>query len=252
MQGCDDCHGSAGTIHAGTTVESIVQNHTTLACQVCHIPAFARQTSTKTEWYWERAGQVIDPVPVDPVTGRPTFDRKKGDFVWALNVRPELRFFNGTWEKAIIGVNDRFAVGEGTPENPVVLAEPVGDWTDPDAMIYPFKKMIGNQPADVVNGRILVPHLFGAAGGANAFWGNWDWDAALLDAAAITGQPYTSGDFGFVYTEMFLTVNHEVAPKEMAFGYENACADCHGGDQIDWAALDWPGDPIDVRVRPPQ
>ena len=92
---------------------------------------------------------------------------------------------------------------------------------------------------------MIVPHLFGTAGGANPYWGTWDWDLALLDAAAITGQPYTSGDFGFVSTEMYLTVNHEIAPKEEAYGYENDCGDCHFDDKIDWAALGWDADPVE-------
>ena len=129
----------------------------------------------------------------------------------------------------------------------VVLGAPVGDCNDPDDMIYPFKKMIGNQPADVVNRRILVPHLFGTAGGANPFWGNWDWDGALLDAAAITGQPYVAGDFGFVETAMYLAVNHEIAPQEEAFGFGGAaaCGDCHFDAGIDWSELGYTGDPAD-------
>jgi octaheme c-type cytochrome (tetrathionate reductase family) len=251
MRDCVDCHGTAANIHVGSTVENIVNFHDTLACQVCHVPMIARETSTKTEWYWDTAGEVRDSIPPDANDPtRPSFDRKKGDFVWEFNVRPSLRFFNGTWEKMIINLNDTYAVGEGTRENPVVLGAPVGDHTDPEAMIYPFKKMIGNQPADVVNRRILVPHLFGTAGGPNPFWGNWDWDLALLDAAAITGQPYQAGDFGFVETEMYLSVNHEVAPSEMAYGYDNGCTDCHFADQIEWTALGWTGDPADGGVRP--
>jgi len=46
----------------------------------------------------------------------------------------------------------------------MALTEPMGDYTDLNAMIYPFKKMIGNQDADVVNNRIMVPHLFGWTG----------------------------------------------------------------------------------------
>ncbi len=237
MKQCDDCHGDRANIHVGSTVETIITLHTTLACQSCHIPTFARDTSTKVEWYWADAGQVVDPVPVDPVTGRPTYDRKKGTFVWANNVRPTLRYFNGKYEKFLVGANDVYT------SLPAVLAEPVGDHTDPDAMIYPFKKMIGNQPADANNQTVLVPHLFGGAGGPNAFWGNWDWNLALQDAANITGQPYT-GDYEFIDTVMYLSVNHEVAPKEQAYGMNGACGDCHSGDQIDWTELGWTDDPI--------
>ena len=134
-------------------------------------------------------------------------------------------------------------------DEPAVLAEPLGDCNDPNSKIYTFKKMIGNQPADVVNKRILVPHLFGTAGGPNPFWGTWDWDLALLDASVITQQPYQSGDYGFVSTEMYLSVNHEVAPKEQAYGF-NGCEDCHSGNQIDWAELGYTGDPVEGGTCP--
>ncbi|MCP4300749.1 MAG: tetrathionate reductase family octaheme c-type cytochrome [Gammaproteobacteria bacterium] len=237
MKQCDDCHGDRFNIHIGTTVENIVGIHETLACQVCHIPTFARNTSTKVEWYWEDAGQDIDPIPVDPATGRPTYDKKKGTFVWANDVRPTLRYFNGKYEKFLINENDQYTA------LPAVLANPVGDHTDPNAMIYPFKKMIGNQPADANNNTILVPHLFGTIGGPNPYWGKYDWNLALQDGAAVTGQTYT-GAYEFVDTEMYLSVNHEVAPKEQAYGMDGACGDCHTGDQIDWAGLGWSGDPI--------
>jgi len=237
MKQCDDCHGDRFNIHVGTTAEFVVSSHETLACQVCHIPTFARKTSTKVKWYWADAGQTIDPIPVDPATNRPTYDKMKGTFVWANDVRPTLRYFNGKYEKFLIGDNDVFT------SLPAVLANPVGEYTDPDAMIYPFKKMIGNQPADANTDKILVPHLFGGAGGPNAYWGKYDWNLALQDGSDVTGQGYT-GEFTFVDTEMYLSVNHEVAPKEMAHGMDGDCSDCHFSDQIDWGALSWSGDPI--------
>jgi octaheme c-type cytochrome (tetrathionate reductase family) len=248
MKGCGDCHGDRDNIHAGLSVDIVMSgsNHDRLACQVCHIPLIARETSTKVEWYWERAGTLPTPADTDPVTGRPLWDNMKGDFVWANDVRPTLRYFNGMWNKAIVNANDTYT------SEPAVLGEPLGNYTEPNAMIYPFKKMIGNQPADVVNQRVLVPHLFGLAGGPNPFWGTWDWDLALLDASAITGQPYESGDYGFVSTEMYLSVNHEVAPAEMAYGMNNDCGDCHFDNKIDWAGLGWTGDPAEggARVAP--
>jgi octaheme c-type cytochrome (tetrathionate reductase family) len=247
MKQCDECHLSLANQHAGKSVEIITSSHTTLACQVCHIPAIARHTSTKVEWRWEDAGPPEpDPVPVD--NNRPPrkeWNIKKGSFKWANDVRPELRYFNGKWNKMIVGTGQPVDTDTYDPNDlPVVLGEPLGDWDDGVSKIYPFKKMIGNQVADVVNNRIMVPHLFGTAGGDNPYWGNWDWDKALLDAAAITGQPYESGNFGFVDTVMYLTVNHEVAPKEMAYGFGGDCKDCHFDGQIDWQALSYPiGDP---------
>jgi len=241
LKTCEGCHGDANSRHAGTTVETIISSHTTLACQVCHIPTFARGTPTKTEWYWEDAGDVARGVEYDPSfdygdEGVPVYDPKKGSFVWESNVRPTLRYFDGKWNRFIINANDTFT------ETPVVLGEPTADYNTVGAKIYPFKKMIGNQPADANNNTVLVPHLFGTKGGPNPYWGNWDWDLALQDGALYTNQIY-SGEFQFVDTVMYLTVNHEVAPKEQAYGMDNACDDCHGGGQIDWTELGWTDEP---------
>ena len=253
MLQCTDCHEDLNSQHAGTSVDIVFQNnnHQRLACQVCHIPTFAREQSTKTEWYWEDAGQTIaeEDIPRDPVTNRAMYDKKKGSFVWETNVRPTLLFHDGTWNKMVIHDADTYT-HDPDPSNPVVLGAPAADYTDDDAMIYPFKKMIGNQIADVVNKRIMVPHLFGPAGGPNPYWGKFDWDLALIDGANYTGQPYTSGNSGFVDTVMYLTVNHEVAPKEDAWGMNGDCGDCHLGGQIDWVGLGYDKDPADGGTRP--
>ena len=188
---------------------------------VCHIPAIARKVATTIEWYWSEAGKNVDPIPVDPVSGRPTYDKKKGEFVWGLNVRPTLRYSNGKWKRMVVGVSDHY------DEEPISMAEPLGDYYDPDAMIYPFKLMIGNQPVDPNTHTVLVPHLFGLAGGPNPYWGKWDWNAALIDGAARTGQNY-SGTHIFGATEMLLSVNHEVAPAEQALGRGGIHGGCPG------------------------
>jgi len=245
MKQCADCHGDRASIHTGTTVQDTVSIHPRLACQACHVPAIARKLPTKMEWYWEDAGQDIDPIPVDPITGKPTYDKKKGTFVWGLNVRPELRFHNGKTQKIIMNVNDQYV------STPVVMSAPAADYTDPSAMIYPFKKMIGNQVADANNNTMLVPHLFGLKGGPNPYWAKYDWDLALQDGAVYTGQTY-SGAYEFVPTEMYLQVNHEVAPKEMALGFGGGqgCSDCHNPGQVDWNALGWTDNPVNGGVQP--
>jgi len=250
MRQCQDCHGNRNSVHAGTSVAMTFsdEKHTRLACQVCHIPAIARKISTKTEWYWSDAGQNVDPIPVDPDTGRPTYDKKKGTFVWKNNVRPVLRYSNGTWDRMVIGVNDTY------DEEPISLGAPRGDYTDPGAMIYPFKLMVGNQPVDPNTSTVLVPHLFGLAGGPNPYWGKYNWTAALQDGANYTGQDF-SGTHIFGATEMLLSVNHEIAPAEQALGLGGinggGCVDCHGTEFIDWDELGWTDDPFRGGERDP-
>jgi len=63
MKDCTDCHGSTASIHVGTSVERVLQSqaHDRLACQVCHIPAFAREVATYVDWKWSLAGQDTRP-----------------------------------------------------------------------------------------------------------------------------------------------------------------------------------------------
>jgi octaheme c-type cytochrome (tetrathionate reductase family) len=239
MKQCSDCHGGRDGIHSGTSVEPLFAEgyHDRLACQVCHIPAIARKISTKVEWYWSDAGQNIDPIPVDPDTGRPTYDKKKGTFVWKNDVRPTLRYANGMWNRMVVLANDKY------DQEPISLGNPVGSYEDPNAMIYPFKLMIGNQPVDPVTKTVLVPHLFGKASGPNPYWGNYNWTDALIDGAAYTGQDF-SGEHKFGDTTMLLSVNHEIAPAENALGMGSNCGDCHSNDVIDWEALGWSDNPM--------
>jgi octaheme c-type cytochrome (tetrathionate reductase family) len=229
---CADCHG-ATNVHN----QQVLNLHLdAVACQACHIPSFSRQKPTVMEWYWDEAGQDIDPIPTDEF-GMPTYNKMKGRFVWDKDVRPTLLWFNGTYRRLLVGTDDQYAT------TPVVLAEPVGDFNDLTAKLYPFKKLIGKQPADAVNHTMLVPHLFGTAGGANPYWATYDWGPALEEGAAAAGQTY-SGQYEWVDTVMYLRVNHEVAPKEMALD----CEDCHAGG-IDFEALGYERDPWEVEVR---
>jgi len=253
MQQCTDCHGSQEVVHRGTPVEHTLffdDWHQRLDCQTCHLPKFAQAVSTKTEWYWSDAGQNISPIPVDPDTGRAAYDKKKGTFNWEFNVRPVLRWYNGHWERKVVGVDDTY------DEVPIPLATPLGDRSDPDAMIRPFKLMVGDQVVDPVNKTIMVPHLFGTRTGPNPYWGKFDWKLAVEDGALYTGQPF-SGEIDFVETTMFLTVNHEIAPAEDALGYGgivDGCMDCHdpGNEDVDWEERGWTGDPLRGGTHAPE
>jgi len=248
MKDCADCHGAATSIHIGTSVESLVRSHDRLACQTCHIPAIARKVATYTDWKWSLAGLDARPadcaaeptgVAADGTTQRVTYAKIKGCFTWGTNVRPTLRFYDGKWNRMIVGFNDKYT------KLPVDLGSPSATYKDATAKIYPFKLMTGNQVADKVNKTMSVPHLYGTAAGPNAYWSKFNWAGSLTDAAAYlpaynAGAQVFSGQYEFVNTVMLLKVDHEVAPKEKAYG---KCADCHFSSQIDWPALGWTKDP---------
>jgi len=94
----------------------------------------------------------------------------------------------------------------------------------------------------------VIPHLDGAPAGPNAYWSKYDWLGSLADASAYlpaynAGSQSVVAAYGSVDTVMLLKVDHEIAPKEQAFGMDGDCADCHFSDQIDWPALGWTKDP---------
>jgi octaheme c-type cytochrome (tetrathionate reductase family) len=253
MKDCTDCHGSAASIHAGSSVERVLasQAHARLACQVCHIPAFAREVATYVDWKWSLAGQDSRPaacaagptgVAADGTTQRGTYSKMKGCFTWGTDVRPTLRYYDGKWNRMIVGVNNTYTT------TPVDLGSPSATYKDPAAKIYPFKKMTGNQVADTARKVMAIPHLYGTAAGPNAYWSKYDWLGSVADAsnylpAYNTGPQAIVAEYGFVDTVMLLKVDHEIAPKEQAFGMDGDCADCHFSDQIDWPALGWTKDP---------
>jgi hypothetical protein len=73
--------------------------------------------------------------------------------------------------------------------------------------------MIGNQPADANNRHRSGPAPVRHGRRPEPILGRkYDWNLALQDGAAVTGQPYT-GDFEFIDTVSYWAVNHEVAPS---------------------------------------
>jgi octaheme c-type cytochrome (tetrathionate reductase family) len=219
---CTRCHGASGMHTTNPPLDSLIEPHLDrVACESCHIPTFARGKPTLTAWYWDTAGRDVDPIPTDAL-GQPTYDKNLGTLAWAQDVKPEFRWFNGNWRRLIVGVDDTYMVA-GTAAEPVIMAEPMGAASDPNAKVHPFKKFVGRQPVDTVNRRLLVPHLFGSAAGPEAFWDKYDWDAALREGAAYTGVSY-SGSYGFVDTVTYLRISHQIPPKSKAL----LCGACHG------------------------
>lgn len=256
---CIDCHGRAP--HAS----ALQNNHARdVACQTCHIPAFARQKPTKMDWNWSTAGNRdrgtngIETSVVNSFTVT-SYDAMKGDFVWLDNVRPEYAWYNG--ETTRMTLADSFAAGAGTSTTRIHLGGPTASADDADAVIFPFKVMRGQQPVDVTNRIVSSPKLFGPGG----FWaaippaGSYDattvqnnWTSALTAGARYAGQigatetyvhvSAASGSprWDWAYTEMWLGINHEVAPATAALG----CSDCHfGAAGWDWSALGYTCDP---------
>jgi octaheme c-type cytochrome (tetrathionate reductase family) len=234
---CQTCHSAP---HAASAMGSRLDAHTAkVACQACHIPAFARGTTagtaryTKMWWDWTTAGNRLPDGKqrvVKDANGNTIYDSMKGTFEWRKNLIPDYRWFNG--EVTYVTLDTPVVAGTTLAINRLG-----GGLADPKARLYPVKRFTGKQYYDLNTGKLVVPHLFATSPTDNeAYWKTYDWDRAITTGQAAVGRTY-SGQRGIVDTEMFWIQNHMVAPKEAALG----CAECHSpGGRIDFAALGYP------------
>jgi len=228
---CADCHDNdQKPIHKNAKITAHLDH---VACETCHIPAFARKMPTKIYWDWSTAGMKENEKGAD---GLETYSKMKGDFKWASNVIPDYQWYSGSAAYYLPGdkLDDTSDV--------VLLNRLNGNLNDSKAKIYPFKVMEGRQIYDTENRYMIIPKLFGEGG----YWKTYDWNAASQLGMKEVDLDY-SGSFGFIETRMFWPINHMVAPKENAL----KCEDCHGpgANRLNWKALGYKGDPANYGGR---
>lgn len=227
---CTDCH------KAEPHKNAIYNKHAKkVACQTCHIPAFAKEMATKTSWDWSTAGKDMKDIPVVKIDGKDykLYDKMKGTMEWGKNVVPSYYWYNGTAERVLPG--DKI-----DPKGVVAINKPNGSRNDPKSKLMPFKMMKGMQPYDSVNNTLAVINTFGPPTSESAYWVKYDWDKAIAAGMKAADQPY-SGKYDFVSTTMVWQINHMVSPKDKSL----KCGDCHGEKgRLDWKALGYAGDPM--------
>jgi octaheme c-type cytochrome (tetrathionate reductase family) len=222
--GCTDCH--VKPAHADRRINTHLAS---VACQTCHIPAYARKLPTKTFWDWSKAG---DP---DREEDPHHYLKIKGEFVYDQDIVPEYMWFNRSVDRYLLGdVIDSTRVTD--------INRPRGDIHDPEAKIWPFKVHRALQPFDRKQNMLMPP----VTGGEGGYWKTFDWDQSMRLGAQASGVEY-SGAYGFAKTAMYWPLSHMVSPKPAAL----QCDDCHGErSRMDWAALGYDGDPIRTGGRP--
>ncbi len=234
-QMCIDCH-DGDPMPAAHTSGTQAMHLDKVACQTCHIPAYARGgRATKMTWDWTTAGEKNEDGSIKTLfdeNGDPTYDSRKGTFTWASNVIPEYVWFNGN--VTYVTLDDQVSA-----DQLVTINKMEGSYDDANARIFPVKRFTGRQPYDAGAGTMAIPNLFpNNAEDTDAYWKGWDWVNALTSGMEYVGRTFT-GPVGIVDTEMFWIQNHMVAPKEMAL----QCADCHSiTGQLSFAALGYPAD----------
>lgn len=206
---CESCHGAVPH-----KTDSKMNDHVDkVACQSCHIPEYARVNPTKMWWDWTKAGRKKDGKPYveKGEFGKPTYKSIKGEFRWAKNVTPEYYWYNGSFSNT--GIKD-----EIDPAGIVRVSHPIGEPSDPNARIHPFKLHRGKQPYDKINKQLVAPLLSGTDG----FWTTFDMNDAITRGNKALDVPY-SGEFDYVETTYAFPITHMVAPGEQALN----CTECH-------------------------
>ena len=165
---CVDCH-APEFVHDDDRISAHLE---TVACQTCHIPEGALRDPTKMEWDWSTAGNP------DREESPHEYLRIKGSFVYESNFMPEYYWYNGTAGRYLLG-------DEISPEGPTMLNQPLGDFSDTSALLWPFKVHDALQPYDTVYNILLQPNTVGPEG----YWTQFDWDLALYNGAEAAGLP---------------------------------------------------------------
>ncbi|MDD5480394.1 tetrathionate reductase family octaheme c-type cytochrome [Rhodoferax sp.] len=213
---CQSCHGQAPH-----PVARLNEHTAKIACQTCHVPAFARGGQpTKMSWDWSTAGKLDKngkPMSVKNEDGYDTYMTIKGDFVWKENVIPEYVWFNGTVNYTL--QTDKIVKSD----KPVQINRFEGSATDGKSMIWPVKIFRGKQVYDPVNQQLVITHL--AGNDDTAFWKNFNWDKAVAAGMTTAKLPF-SGKLDFIETESAWPITHMVAPKDKAL----TCTDCHANN----------------------
>lgn len=213
---CEQCH--AALPHKDPALNS----HTAkVACQSCHIPAYARANPTKMSWDWSTAGKLKDGKPFveEDAGGNHAYMTIKGSFTWATQVKPSYAWFNGNASHYLAG--DKIE----DPSKPLALNPLLGSYADDGSKLVPVKVHRAAQPYDPVNKTLILPHLYAKSRGEGAYWRDFDWEKAAAAGMKKAGLPF-SGRVAFMKTEMNWPVNHMVAPKEKAV----TCEECHSAD----------------------
>ena len=202
---CVNCH--ASTPHDSGDINK----HTAkVECSVCHIPTFARETSTD---------MFRDFREVEVLPSRRLYEPK---ITREANVIPQYRWFNGN--------STFYEFGDPVTyqsNGRVLMSGPLGDVNDVNSKLFGFKYHTAMQAYEPASERILPMKM-------GILFQDGDVDRAIREGAKAAGWELPQG-YEFIPTDRWLSINHEVAPHDQALN----CDACHANTatRLDWPAL---------------
>jgi predicted CXXCH cytochrome family protein len=203
------CHVSKASPKDGHSKEEISRHVSRVACQTCHISRFARNASdTLATEATEMHRDWTKPHVVQTATG----PQQHPTPTLVNDVKPVYRF----WNK----YSDNYNFGDVEVNDPSTgrfpTSRPLGDIADRETTtkLYPFKYKTAYQPATLTNKLIAL--------NTKTYFSTGNVQQSVLDGLGLmglSGQPW-----GWVTTDTFQLITHEVRPKEQAL----TCNSCHG------------------------
>ena len=200
---CTDCHNAAPHSNAALNTHA-----NRVACQTCHIPTFGKDSGTEMSRNWTK--------PAWNPAGCQGQGAWVGEEVREYNVKPEYRFWNG-----LSYVYDARQSIAADPDGVYTMARALGSIND--GKLYPVKVHYSYQPRHDASGRMVMYDVL------------WNFMTGKYEEAARRGVAWMglTGSYSWVDTRAEQLITHGVAPKENAL----QCANCHGGGQMNFAAL---------------
>ncbi|MDX2504256.1 MAG: hypothetical protein QNL62_07245, partial [Gammaproteobacteria bacterium] len=242
------CHSAQPHGDFSSTTGSSKDKHATrVACQTCHIPAYAKaDVGTETARDWQ------DPHPTATAcNGRGGWlPREDKGGLGTEELTPVYTWFDGSSEIYYLGesldgvptipldadVAASFAGNFNAGDPAVVLGEPNGDVTSANAKIYPMKPHWGKLARNDLD-NTLVGHstfeFFRTGSFCRAVAVGLGLDEVNAESSnACVGTPgdlETPTDTTVVPVFTYQTINHGVETKDNALGGSTGCGSCHSG-----------------------
>ncbi|MBI3186597.1 MAG: hypothetical protein HYZ31_01845 [Gammaproteobacteria bacterium] len=196
---CAKCHNEKP--HQDSSTIASLDNHTTrVACQTCHIPTYAKDISTEMARDWTVPH--FSPKACSGRGGWLPYETRQS------NVIPAYRWFDGTSQVYVLGqIPTTNASGEkefGVPNGGVNTA---------GAKIYPMKEHRSVSAQHDATG-LMVPHS------TFTFFTTSSFDKAVRDGMNQEGM---LGSYSLVNVHTYQTINHGVEDEDNAL----RCRDCH-------------------------
>jgi hypothetical protein len=232
VKACSSCH--TATPHGNSRLNRHADR---VACQVCHIPRYARDMPTEMSRDWRH--------PTWNPAGCNGQGAWIGEEVKASNVLPAYRFWNG--QSSVYDLRDSVSAD---PDGAFTLARARG--TIQDGKLYPIKVHTAYQPRHNASGRMVQYDVL------------WNFMTGFFEQAAARGVSFMglSGPYTWVQTRAEQLITHGVAPKANALqcnachnngpqmnlkdlGYtlkgpaSQVCTQCHGleDDDLNWQSV---------------